>query len=313
MFSASSLIENPSQTNNIGCGLGTSLWLTDIGNPSRLAPIGTIGEILMEGPLVGLGYIGQKPEGSQAFVIDPLWLLASIYGQFGRKGKLFRTGDQARYIEDGTLTYVGWIGSEIKLRGQRIDIAGLEVTIRRLIPRQYALTIAAETAQIPRGINLASHQGLLVFVSPVKLHQWDNFHVEMQSLAVHLYSNLEGLLPSYLMPEALVLLKSMPTTSSGKINHNRLRSMVDRISPPQLVWLINNPDKLSRRTPISTSSEKTLAKLWAQVLMIEASNICREDLFRLGGDFLCVMRLRTTAHDQGFLLSTRDVFQTPQL
>lgn len=314
MSSASSPIEKPSQTNNIGCGLGTNLWLTEIGNPSRLAPIGTIGEILIEGPLVGLGYIGQKPGDSQAFVIDPPWLLAGIDGQFGRKGKLFRTGDQARYNEDGTLTYVGRIGSEIKLRGQRIDIAGLEDTIRRLIPRQYALTIAAEIAQIPRGINLASRQGLLVFVSPIKLHQWDNFHVEMQSLAVHLNSNLEGLVPSYLMPEALVLLESMPTTSSGKINHNRLRSMVDRISPSQLVWLINNPDKLSKRTPVSTSSEKILAKLWAQVLMIEASNICREDSFiRLGGDSLCVMRLTTTAHDQGFLLSTRDVFQTPQL
>ncbi|KAL6904507.1 hypothetical protein GGI43DRAFT_397353 [Trichoderma evansii] len=313
MSSASSIIEKSSQANNIGRGLGTNLWLAEVGNPSRLAPIGSIGEILIEGPLVGLGYIGQKPSDSHAFIIDPPWLLAGIDGQFGRKGKLFRTGDQARYDEDGTLIYVGRIGSEIKLRGQRIDVTGLEDTIRRLIPRQHILTIAVEIAQIPLGMNVASRQGLLVCVSPVKLQEWNSFHIEMQSLAVHLNSELEGILPSYLKPEAMVLLESMPKTSSGKINHNRLRSMVNKISPSQLIWLINYPEQLSARTPTNTSSEKMLAKLW-EILMIEASNICREDsFFRLGGDSLHVMRLTTIAHDQGFSLSTRDVFQTPQL
>ncbi|UKZ93273.1 putative secondary metabolism biosynthetic enzyme [Trichoderma asperellum] len=48
--------------------------------------------------------------------------------------------------------------------------------------------------------------------------------------------------------------------------------------------------------------------------MIGASDICREDpIFRLGGDSLHVMRLSTTAHDEGLFLSTRDIFQTPQL
>lgn len=107
---------------------------------------------------------------------------------------------------------------------------------------------------------------------------------------------------------------SMPTTSSGKINHNRLRSMVDMLSSSQLIWLVNYPDELSARTPFSSSSENRFAKLWAQDLMIEASDICREDpIFRLGGNSLHVMRLTTTAHDEGLFLSTRDVFQTPHL
>lgn len=179
VFCASSAFEKPSQANIIGRGSGTNLWLTEVGNPSRLALIGSIGEILIEGPLMGLGYIGQKPSNSQTFIIDPPWLLAGIDGELGRKGGLFRTGDQVRCSEDGTLVYVDHIGSEIKLRGQRIDIAGLEDTIRRLIPRQHALTTAVEITRIPLRANVTSRQGLLVFVSPVKLHQWNNFHAEM--------------------------------------------------------------------------------------------------------------------------------------
>ncbi|KAL7896904.1 hypothetical protein HDV63DRAFT_378753 [Trichoderma sp. SZMC 28014] len=61
MSSPSSRIGKPSQAINIGYCLWANLWLTDIGNPSRLAPTGTIGEILIEG-LVGLRYMGRNPE-----------------------------------------------------------------------------------------------------------------------------------------------------------------------------------------------------------------------------------------------------------
>ena len=314
MSSASFAINSPSQAKNISRGLGTNLWLTETENPSRLAPIGSVGEVLIEGPLGGLGYIDQNPGNVQSFVVDPPWLVAGVDGQSGRTGKLFRTGDQGRYDADGSIVFVGRFGSEIKLRGQRVDLAGVEDTILRLFSKQRELHIALEISQIYPGGSGLPRQALFLFISQIDPCQWAKLHVEIQSLASGLDFQLHQVLPSYLKPEALVALREMPTTLSGKINRSRLRSIAETVSPSQLVWLGNHTDKTSARTLPVGALEKTLATPWVKVLKTEATDICKEDsFFRLGADSLQVMRLTTIAHSHGCLLSTKDVFQTPQL
>lgn len=130
---------------DIGRGKGANLWLSEIGNPDRLAPVGAIGEILIEGPIIGTGYLGPY---EYPLVINPAWLLAGTEDISGRSGTLFRTGDQAVYGPDGSLIFVGRIGSEIKLRGQRVDVMGNEDVVRR--------NMAESCTAWPRGTRYAS-------------------------------------------------------------------------------------------------------------------------------------------------------------
>ncbi|QKX62712.1 uncharacterized protein TRUGW13939_09873 [Talaromyces rugulosus] len=307
----SSQISDHSQLGSIGGGRGANLWLTEIGNPNKLATVGAVGEILIEGPIVGAGYLGpyQYP-----LVENPSWLVSGRGNIPGRLGTLFRTGDQARYAEDGSIVFIGRIGSEIKLRGQRVDLAAIEYVVSSHIPR--GLEFAAEIVQVNLGATKGhERQMLVVFVGgSVPLEgQEKTLDKSLQRLVPELKSRLDAQLPVYLQPEAFVAFPEIPKTSSGKTDRRRLKELGTQIRLSQLTWIRGDIEK-PIHTPPSSTIESLLATLWGEVLGIDSTTISREDdFFQLGGDSLGVMRLTTKAHERGLGLKTSDVFTSSKL
>ncbi|KAH8691335.1 putative nonribosomal peptide synthase [Talaromyces proteolyticus] len=307
----SSQITDPSELGSIGRGRGANLWLTEIGNPNKLAPIGAPGEILIEGPIIGAGYLGPY---KYPLVENPSWLLAGTESFPGRQGILFRTGDKARYAEDGTLVFIGRIGSEIKLRGQRVDLTAVEDAIRRRIPS--GLEIAAEIVHVNLGEKSQERQMLLTFVSTAHgsladCHQ--KLEENLRALVPDLKSGLDAVLPTYMQPEAFFPIPAILKTSSGKTDRRRLKEFGKTLRLQQLIWISGEMANTSS-TPPCTEEERTLAALWAELLGVQYQSIFREDdFFKLGGDSLGVMRLTTKAHERGLGLKAAEVFKTPKL
>ncbi|THC87576.1 hypothetical protein EYZ11_012980 [Aspergillus tanneri] len=77
-----------------------------------------------------------------AFIEDPDWLLQGSHSQPGRHGRLYKTGDLAQYNEDGRLTYVGRKDSQVKIRGQRVELGEVEHYVRE--------SLTTEVRQGPR-------------------------------------------------------------------------------------------------------------------------------------------------------------------
>ena len=75
----------------------------------QLLPVGTVGELLVEGPILARGYLNDEEKTAAAFIEDPDWLLAGVGGRPGRRGRLYKTGDLVRYNPDGTLTCSGYL------------------------------------------------------------------------------------------------------------------------------------------------------------------------------------------------------------
>lgn len=108
---------NPTHTSNmdvrkalgIGKGLGQVTWVVDPQDHNRLASIGAVGELLLEGPYIGQGYLNNEEMTREAYVEDPAWLLQGTRRMPGRRGRLYKTGDLVRYSEDGdgSLMFVG--------------------------------------------------------------------------------------------------------------------------------------------------------------------------------------------------------------
>lgn len=111
---ASAYMRHPS---HIGYGTGTVPWIVQPG--AGLAPVGCIGELWLEGPLVARGYMSDSAKTADAFIENPHWLLQGTPSHTGREGRLYRTGDLVRYEEDGSLTFVGREDGQVKIRGQR--------------------------------------------------------------------------------------------------------------------------------------------------------------------------------------------------
>ena len=128
--------------NHVGNPFGANMWLVKPGCPGRLAAIGSIGELLIEGPTVSQGYFADPGKTTAAYIKDPSWLRQGSSTHPGRSGTLYKTGDLLRYNSDGSFDFIGRKDGMIKLRGQRIELAEVEYHVR----------VCLEDGSIPDGI-----------------------------------------------------------------------------------------------------------------------------------------------------------------
>ena len=301
---------------NIGRGLGAVLWVTDATDHNQLSPIGAVGELLIEGPILARGYLNDHEKTEAAFINDPKWLLAGVGERPGRRGRLYKTGDLVRYNVDGTLSFIGRKDTQIKLRGQRIELGEVEHRLRQILPA--GTEIAAEMiAPVGKG----GQPALVAFVA-VGLDEMPQEGVEGEASNAAMRSQLEPIvagldekladcLPSYMLPSAYIPVRQMPMTVSVKTDRKRLREMGSSLSMKQLTAFKATSDK--KREPL-TEMERRLQKLWAATLSLDAEKIGASDSFlRIGGDSITAMWLVAVAREQGLSLTVANVFRHPRL
>ncbi|MCJ1233692.1 hypothetical protein MMC14_001650 [Varicellaria rhodocarpa] len=133
----------------IGYASGCVGWITDLRDYGRLAPVGAIGELIIQGPIITRGYLHDVLKTEASFIVDPLWLPKKKVPQ-----RLYRTGDLVRYLSDGSFAYIGRRDAQVKIHGQRIELLGLEHHLRRHLPPniEVAATVFSPMAQKERQI-----------------------------------------------------------------------------------------------------------------------------------------------------------------
>ncbi len=114
----------------VGYSYGARTWLVQPDCPDRLAAIGTVGELLIEGPTVSRGYLNDSDKTIAAYIQNPPWLLQGAPNHPGSLGTLYKTGDLLRYNSDGSLDFLGRKDGMVKLRGQRIELAEVEYHVQ---------------------------------------------------------------------------------------------------------------------------------------------------------------------------------------
>ena len=296
----------------IGRSLGSRLWISESDDPTRLTPIGCVGELLIEGPIISRGYLGDEVKTAAAFIESPAWLemcVGSVHGQ-----RIYRTGDLAKYNMDGTIAILGRRDSQMKMNGLRIEAGEVEFQIKCRRPEWQNVAVEV-IQQVARG----GKKALAAFFQydKGKVGSSDGGSIllslseSLQGDLVELQSALPASLPPYMVPSMFVLLDGMPYTVSGKLDRKGLRGLLDTGTREQLEHysLANGV----RRAPV-TDMEKALATLWAQALRIAADTVGLDDnFFQLGGDSIVAMKLVSIAREAGFLMIVSDIFKYPRL
>ncbi|MEV0378543.1 amino acid adenylation domain-containing protein [Nonomuraea sp. NPDC050643] len=159
----------------------------------RLAPPGAIGELLLGGAGVALGYRGRPDLTAAAYVEDP----------FVPGGRCYRTGDLARWRPDGTLEFHGRRDHQVKVRGYRIELGEIEAVLREVADG--VVTVAGSGAQA----HLVGH------VAPES--------ADLAAAERHLRSRL----PGHMVPRRWVALPALPTLPNGKIDRAALPEPAD--------------------------------------------------------------------------------------
>lgn len=307
--------QTPEEMTRIGTGAGVVTWLVQPDNHNRLSPIGTIGELLLEGPLVTDGHYLNDPERTQEnFIDDPTWLVRGLpeANQPGRHGRLYMTGDLVRYDGDGSLSFIGRKDTQVKIRGQRVELAEVELRVEEcllpslgtrqviveLILPQWSSTpeLAAFIATGVREEEDGDENNPLVTVAPASTV------VDVQALA--------NRLPSFMIPSTFFCLEKIPLNVSDKVNRNVLFRLGSQFTKGRLAALRQESDK---RAP-ETTYEIALQELWSKTLDLDASQIGADDNFlHLGGNSISAMRLVSLARQSSIMLSVAQVFKTPRL
>ena len=201
-----------------------------------------------------------------------------------RGGRWYRTGDLGRYWPDGTLEFLGRRDQQVKLRGHRIELGEIQAALTDHPDVRDAIVTTFEGS--------AGDTRLAAYVVP----QGDT-EPPLEELRAH----LEGRLPAFMVPSALMWLSELPLTPNGKL---------DRAALPAPVSDERAPGELAAP---QTATEQRLAQLWKDVLGVEAVGT-GDNFFHLGGHSLLAARVVTRVRDEFSIdLSVRALFERPTL
>jgi amino acid adenylation domain-containing protein len=298
---------------SIGRGVGGTTWIVDPENHDRLMPIGAVGELLVEGPVVGDGYLNNPEKTAEVFVEDPEWLVEGGGNIPGRRGRLYKTGDLVRYDPDasGNIVFIGRADQQVKLRGQRVELGEIEYHVRNYLPS--GVSAAAEVI-LPGGKK--GDATLVVFVAEEKSEntgktsQITSFSNPFQRLIGGINDALASDLPRYMIPTAYIPLDQMPLLVSLKTDRKQLRALGNELNRRQLAELKSST---VAKIPPRTEMERKLHSLWLKLFGDEVEIGVNDHFFSLGGDSLKAMKLVSTAREQLLAVQVTDVFQSPVL
>ena len=229
----------------------TRLYILDA--QMRPLPPGVAGDLYLAGVQVGRGYLGRAELTAERFVADP----------FVPGGRMYLTGDIARWRRDGAVEYLGRSDGQVKIRGLRIELGEIEA----------ALMSAPGVQQC--GVIVREDQGVKRLVAYV---------VAAGSTTDVLRAHVLTRVPDYMLPAAFVMLDALPTTSNGKLDRRALPA----------------PDFIdSGASEPATATERWLAKLYAEVLNLPSPASASADFFSLGGDSLLAVGLMNRIRQAG--------------
>ncbi|WP_230991356.1 non-ribosomal peptide synthetase/type I polyketide synthase [Streptomyces endocoffeicus] len=211
------------------------------------------GELLIGGTGLTPGYLG-----------DPALTAAAFTERDGTRW--YRSGDRVRQRPDGVLEFLGRLDDQVKIRGHRVEPGEIEAVLQTH-PR------------VAQAAVLHHHGRLTAFVEPLPSGPEPD--------PAQLRAHLRGTLPDYMLPSRFRFLDALPLTSTGKVDRRRLDATAGD-ADTEAATGTTSPQP--HGTPAATPTERTLARIWSEVLGV--AEVGREDdFFALGGDSILVLEV----------------------
>ncbi|KAI9372461.1 hypothetical protein BJX61DRAFT_542694 [Aspergillus egyptiacus] len=299
------------------CGLGQTTtgacWIVRPDDHTRLTPLGVEGELMIESTALERRYLNNADESVRTFVERPPWL--QELRSPGSEARCLLTGDIVRYIDtSGTIRFVGRKGTGAKIRGQRVELGEVEYHLRARFSGASHVIV-----EVIKPAGRAEEQPMLVgFVAGLSKTTEGHTDIvapstrKLRSQVRLAIAELRNLLPSFMVPSAILSLAAVPTTATGKIHRKALRERMALLTVAEIL-AYNREDRVAYRPP-SDRREQLLQSLCEELLCLSPATLSLdENFFEAGGDSLTARQLVTSAHLQGMALTVADIFEAPKL
>jgi amino acid adenylation domain-containing protein len=269
------------------CQCSSNLPIVPIGRPianTRIylldqhlhpVPIGVPGELHIGGVGLARGYLNRPDLSNEKFIPSP----------FAPGERLYKTGDLARYCDDGNIEFLGRIDYQVKIRGFRIELGEIEARLNQHAKVREAVVVTWDDE--------LTDKRLVAYVSPQS---------NQELTITELRSFLKDKLPEYMIPSAFLLLQTLPLTPNGKL---------DRRSLPAPETL--RPELEATYVMPQTEMEQAIATIWQKALNIENIGI-HDNFFELGGHSLLLVKVNSQLREIFKTdLSLLDMFRYPTI
>lgn len=237
----------------------------------RPVPMGVPGELLIGGANLARGYFNRPDLTAERFLPHPFSTEAGA--------RLYKTGDVARFLSDGSLEYLGRNDHQVKLRGFRIELGEIEAVLGQHPAVQACVVTLYEDA--------AGTKRLAGYVVPREPHE-----LTVSTLRHYLGAQL----PQYMIPSRWLFLDALPLSISNKVDLQALPAPDDEQAP-----------SLSSLATSHTSTESILVTIWQRLLGSEVG--INDNFFALGGDSILCLQMVTLAAQVGLTITPSDLFQ----
>src|SRR5579863_9741478 len=257
--------------------IGRPIWNTRayvLDGGMEPAPVGIWGELYLGGAGLARGYVGRGDLTAERFVPD------ALSGEAG--GRLYRSGDVARWDEEGRLEYQGRKDQQVKIRGFRIELGEVEAVLASHAGVKEAVVVAREE----RG----GGKRLVGYV----VREGE----QGAELSGELRKYVQGKLPEYMVPSVVVVLEKLPLTVNGKVDRKQLPEPEAREQGGEYVGPRN-------------ATEEIVAGIWEEVLGLERVGV-EENFFELGGHSLLATQVVSRVREAlGVEVGLRRLFEEP--
>ncbi|UCH97645.1 MAG: AMP-binding protein, partial [Candidatus Aminicenantes bacterium] len=257
--------------------LNSGIYITD--QASQLLPIGVPGELCIGGVQVGRGYLGKASLTAEKFIENPF-----VEGE-----KLYKTGDQARWLSDGNIEFLGRIDLQVKIRGFRVEPGEIE---NQLLKHEEIKEVVLVTKEEENG-----DKYLCAYIVPE-----DETTNEKNPDIPGLREFLSQVVPDYMIPAYFIYLDKIPLTPNGKVNRRALPEP-------------GAPGTGENYEAPGNELEKKLAAIWSEVLNISQSSAgIHDNFFQLGGHSLKATILVSKIYKNlGVKVPLVQMFKTPTI
>ncbi|UNI18388.1 NRPS [Purpureocillium takamizusanense] len=324
----------------IGRPLGGCCWIVEPEDHEHLAPIGCVGEIVVQGPTVLREYLADRKKTEAAIKTAPAWMPRRTEAKYGR---IYKTGDLAFYNPGGTIEFIGRKDLQVKIRGQRVELGEVEYSIQTATV-QGVEQVAVDVLQTKAGgVSLVAYlcfnrettlagiesgevavNGHAINGNPVDGNEVNGKAVDdvddlflpltdpVDKLLRSLARELGRKLPGYMVPTMFIPCRYMPFISTTKLDRKRLRQETAELDRESIARY-SLPES-EKKQPPKTAKEARMQRLWASVLKVPAETIGRDDSFlQIGGDSITAIRLVLLARNEGITLTVGTILKYARL
>lgn len=305
--------------NKLGKTLGSRAWIVSPEDHDKLVPLGSIGELIIEGPANATGYLNDTTKTARAFISPPTWLERFDLAHPNKHYSFYKTGDLVRQYDDGSLQFYGRADEQVKVNGQRLELSDVEFSIYRSKVVRHSLAMVPKTGkfkgrlvailsltdlELPKD-NTARSQGNVLMIDDLQYEKAAN-------LIARVRGELDALLPVYMVPTIWIPLRHIPMLQSGKLNRQKTNRWMTEMEPEVAGDILDfqSFNGLDDHTIEPGTAEAKLQKIWAQVLNLPLRTISpNKAFFNLGGDSISAMQVISLARSEGLQITVQDIFK----